>query len=83
MKFDICDFYPSISEELLDIAVAYAKLHTEVTDEEVRVIKHTRKSLLFSQNAEWIKKTLMVTFLTSLWGALMVRSTANLLVFTC
>jgi hypothetical protein len=47
VKFDICDFYPSISEELLDKAVAYAKLHTEVTDEEVRVIKHTRKSLLF------------------------------------
>lgn len=56
VKFDICDFYPSISEELLDKAVAYAKLHTEVTDEEVRVMKHARKSLLFSQNAEWIKK---------------------------
>ena len=56
VKFDICDFYPSISEDLVDKAIAFARLHTDVSEEEVRVIKHARKSLLFSGNAEWTKK---------------------------
>ena len=56
IKFDICDFYPSISEELVDKAIAFAILHTDVSEEEVRVAKHARQSLLFSGNVEWTKK---------------------------
>ena len=60
IKFDICDFYPSISESLLNKAITFAKLHTEITDAEIRIIKHARKSLLFSQDTEWVK-TIQIT----------------------
>ena len=56
IKFDICDFYPSITEPLLDKAIAFARLHTDVSNEEIKIIKHARKSLLFSQGTEWVKK---------------------------
>ena len=51
-------FYPSISEELVDKAIAFARLHTDVSEEEVRVVKHARQSLLFSGNVEWTKKNI-------------------------
>ena len=57
IKFDIVDFYPSITEELLDKAVEFAKSVTEIDDSELRIIKHARKSLLFNGNEQWVKKT--------------------------
>ena len=56
IKFDICNFYPSITEVLLDKAISFAKQHTNVTDNEIRTIKHARKSLLFNNGTEWVKK---------------------------
>ena len=56
IKLDICEFYPSISEDLLNRALEFAKLHTTISDDEVATIKHARKSLLFNQGTEWIKK---------------------------
>ena len=56
IKFDICDFYPSISEALFDRAVEYARSITTITDEELSIIKHARKSLLFSNAGTWVKK---------------------------
>ena len=56
IKFDICEFYPSISEKLLDSALAYAGSITEISREVVNVIKQARKSLLFNGDEIWIKK---------------------------
>ena len=56
IKFDICNFYPSITESLLDNAISFAKQHTDVTDNEINIIKHARKSLLFDQSTAWVKK---------------------------
>ena len=56
IKFDICEYYQSISEQLLDKAIAYARLHTHISDNEIKIIKHARKSLIFCQNTEWVKK---------------------------
>ena len=56
IKFDICEYYQSISEQLLDNAIAYARLHTEISEDEIRTIKHARQSLLFSRGIEWVKK---------------------------
>ena len=56
IKFDIAEFYPSISENLLDKAIAYARSKTAVTNDVIAIIKHSRKSLLFDQNNTWIKK---------------------------
>ena len=56
IKFDIVDFYPSITEQLLDRAIDYAKSVTDVTESEIQIIKHARRSLLFSKDSEWVKK---------------------------
>ena len=56
IKFDIVDFYPSISEQLLDRAIDYAKSVTDVMESELQIIKHARKSLLFSKDDQWVKK---------------------------
>ena len=62
ISFNIVDFYPSISEQLLDRAISWAKQFTNITDRDVTIIKHTRKSLLFHQNRAWSKRNSDNTF---------------------
>ena len=54
--FDIVEFYPSITEELLMKAIDFAKRHTTITDQDTRIILHARKSLLFDKQTTWAKK---------------------------
>ena len=56
IKFDIAEFYPSISETILQTAILFAEDYVEITDEENRIIYHCRKSLLFYKNEPWRKK---------------------------
>ena len=49
IKFDIAEFYPSISESILETAIHFAEDHVEIIDEEKRIVYHCRKSLLFLQ----------------------------------
>ena len=56
IKFDIVEFYPSISEELLRLAIAFAREYTTITNQEEEIIWHSRKSLLFGSNSTWSKK---------------------------
>ena len=56
IKFDIVDFYPSISEELLSKAIAYAQSVTTIEEKVIRTIYHSRKSLLFDRDNVWVKK---------------------------
>ena len=46
IKFDIAEFYPSISETILGTAIHFAEDHVEFTDEEKRIILHCRNSFL-------------------------------------
>ena len=63
IKFDIEEFYPSISERLLNNAISFAQTITEVTPPIVNIIKLARKSLLFDSNKEtWVKKGNNPTF---------------------
>ena len=55
LKFDIVDFYPSITEILLSAAISFAKLFTQIDDDAVQIIEHSRKSLLFNKEEAWIK----------------------------
>ena len=50
------EFYPSISEDLLQRAIRFGKDHINIRDEEVGIIQHSRKSLLFSEDRAWVKK---------------------------
>jgi len=54
--FDIVDFYPSISEQLLNKALDFAGQFHPISDQERQIIMHTKKTLLFSGERPWIKK---------------------------
>ena len=56
IKFDIVDFYPSISEVLLVEALKFAKKFAEISDRDMEIIMNSRKSLLFDENGIWCKK---------------------------
>ena len=57
IQFDIKDFYPSITEEILGEVISFAKSLIDIDDHKIRTIKHCRKSLLFHNNVAWKKKT--------------------------
>ena len=53
--FDIDEFYPSITERLLNDAITFASNHTNINQDEKDIIFHCRKSLLFHDNNPWVK----------------------------
>ena len=55
IQFDIVDFYPTITEELLDNAIIMARTVTNITKEEIEIIKHCRKTLLYFNQEHWNK----------------------------
>ena len=54
--FEIKDFYPSISEEPLTNALNFAKEITDISREDMQIMYHARKSLLFSNEKPWMKR---------------------------
>ena len=56
IKFDIVEFYPSISEELLERTVNYAKSISAIIEQQESIIRHSRESLIFSEKSTWTKK---------------------------
>ena len=56
VKFDIVEFYPSISEELLNRSITFARSITTISDLVISIIDHSRKSLLFDRTSVWLKK---------------------------
>ena len=55
MKFDIVEFYPSISEQLLNDALDFGKKYVNITDEEIKIVHNAAKSILINQDEIWIK----------------------------
>ena len=56
IKFDIVNFYPSITSKNITDALKFARKHTKVTKEEERIIRHSCKTLMFHNNEPWIKR---------------------------
>ena len=56
VQMDIKDFYPSLSQTTLDNALLFAQEHIQIADDNLRLIKHCRKSLLFNKGEAWKKK---------------------------
>ena len=56
LVFDIVNFYPSISDELLKLSLAYTKQHTTISEEDVEIIMQSRKTLLFDKDEPWVKR---------------------------
>ena len=44
-SLDIVEFYPSITESLLKKAITFAKKHTQVSKQDIKIVMHVRKSL--------------------------------------
>ena len=55
-SFDINSFYPSIRESLVSKAISFAKNYTTISDKDIDIIMHCRKSLLFDNETAWTKK---------------------------
>ena len=55
-KFDIVDFYLSISKDPLTNAINYASAITSIDKKVIDIIMHSGNSLLFSNNDMWVKK---------------------------
>ena len=51
------DFYPSITDHILEDTIAFAKAFISINDCDLRIINHCRKSLLFSKEEVWKKKS--------------------------
>ena len=56
IKFDIADFYPSITEHLLERSIEYAKSFATIEHKTHEAISLARQSLLFSKHGIWVKK---------------------------
>ena len=54
--FDICEFYPSITLELLTEAIEFAENFVTISDEEKEIILQAKQSLLYDKNTPWVKK---------------------------
>ena len=57
IQLDITEFYPSISEKILGNAILFAQQYIDIPEKDFLIIKHCRKSLLYSDNEPWKKKT--------------------------
>ena len=57
IQFDVKEFYPSIAENILRQTFKFSKQHTNIDKNDLRIINHCRKSLLFSDNKTWKTKT--------------------------
>ena len=55
LSFDIVEFYPSITESLLDKVMTWARSLIDIPNDHITIIKHVRKSLLFHNDKVWVK----------------------------
>ena len=56
IKFDIVEFYPSITKQLLAKAIQFASQYADISDDDKNIIMHCRKCLLFDESDIWCKK---------------------------
>ena len=55
-QFDIEEFYPSISKDLLENSLQHARKYTNISESTQKIVMHARKSLLFTNTEHWVKK---------------------------
>ena len=72
IKYDIVDFYPSITPDNIKMALKFARTFTSVSEKEESMIYHCCDTLLFHNEEAWMKKrdgTLFDVPMGSLHGA--------------
>ena len=53
---DVCEYYPSITQKLLNDALRWASTFTEISDDEKNIILSSKRSLLYMKNTAYRKK---------------------------
>ena len=56
IQFDICEFYPSISNQLLAKSIKFAEKFIDICDDDKKLFYQTKKPFLFCKNQPWVKK---------------------------
>ena len=56
IKFDIVNFYPSISRRVFEKAIKFAQRFTAITKDEVELLLHCREAYLCYEGEVWAKK---------------------------
>ena len=56
IQFDVVEFYPSISKNLLLKSVTWAKEFLNISDQEIDIIMQSKKSILYKDGTPWTKK---------------------------
>ena len=54
--FDIKDFYPTITKDLLTKCLKFAEEKVQLSNDDKKIIYHARKSLVFNEGGTWMKK---------------------------
>ena len=57
VKFDICNYYPSITERLYNDAIKFAGDFIDITEEEMSILSNARQQVITWGNCTWAKKT--------------------------
>ena len=57
VNFDIESFYPSISLNLFQQAIDFAREKVDITDTDISIIMQARKTLLFHDGIPWVKRS--------------------------
>ena len=60
--FDVVEFYPSITEALLNRALDFASEHVTISNDDRQTIVNAKHSLLFNNDQPWEKKTSTMLF---------------------
>ena len=55
--FDICDFYPSITNTLLQKALKFAFKYSTISKKDIDIITHTKRTTLYKDGQPWEKIT--------------------------
>ena len=56
MKFQVVEFYRSVSKELLNSSISFARFITTISDSVLNITHCSRKSLLFEKASAWVKR---------------------------
>ena len=54
--FDIKDIYPSIKGSLFHEALQFTKMQVNITQRDIEIMFHFRKSILYDNGIPWVKK---------------------------
>ncbi|GFR64589.1 DNA polymerase [Elysia marginata] len=55
ITFDICNFYPSITEELLHKSLLFASNYVDISKDEIDIITHAKRTTLYKDGQPWCK----------------------------